>query len=104
MTQGQRLQNASKVKELAKDLEAANKSIGVISKAVNSVSKTVYAMTVESACRDKNAKVSSGLSILSDTFSLLVPELLQVGKYGSYILSTAANLNDINAIDSCKQK
>ena len=98
------LQNASKVKELAKDLEAANKSIGVISKAVNSVSKTVYAMTVESACRDKNAKVSSGLSILSDTFSLLVPDLLQVGKYGSYILSTAANLNDINAIDSCKQK
>lgn len=93
------LQNASKVKELAKDLEAANKSIGVISMAVNSISKTVNAMTVESACRDKQAKISSGLSIISDSFELLFPIKFNLG---SYILSSAANLNDIRAINKCK--
>jgi hypothetical protein len=97
------LENASKVKELAKDLETANKSIGVIRTAVNSISKTVIAMTAESACRDKNAKISIGTSIIADSIDLLFGEI-KIAKLGAFVLQSAASLNDFRAIDACKGK
>ena len=100
------LENAKQVKELAKDLDAANRSIGVIAKAVSGISKTLSAMTAESACRDKNAKISAGTGIIADTIDLLVDKLKlsKSGEVVAYLANLLANLNDIRAIDACEAK
>jgi hypothetical protein len=100
------LEKAKMVKELAKDLEEANRSIAVISKTVSGISKTLSAMTAESACRDKNAKISAGTSIIADSIDFLVDKfkLSKSGEVVAYLASLAANLNDIRAIDACKAK
>jgi hypothetical protein len=60
-------------------------------------------MTAESACRDKNAKISIGTSIIADSIDLLFGEI-KIAKLGAFVLQSAASLNDFRAIDACKGK
>jgi len=94
------LEEAKKVQQLAKSLESANKSISSLKSAVSAIANTVNAMTVESACRDKSAKVSAGFSIVGDALGL-IPE---IGGILAFPWSVGASLNDIKAIEKCKGK
>ena len=94
------LDEAKKVQQLAKSLERANKSISNLNGAVDAITNTVNAMTTESACRDKSAKISAGLSIGGNAFSLLP---LIGGKIGA-VAGVASSVNDWVAIEKCKGK
>jgi hypothetical protein len=94
------LDEAKKVQQLAKSLESANKSISNLKSAVSAITNTVNAMTIESACRDKRAKISAGLSIAGNALGLIPVFGDKIGAG----LGVASSVNDWAAIEQCKGK